>query len=135
MHPLGQSPAWRNSIVYLLYFNLPAVEHCRKNHTPCRWCHYKLMVTSAISALVAVTQFFFAHLVILLFFCYNDNSSSVMTFWVPTADTADYCLLWTRVFQTLSGLLKSLVLLPTLLLSPNPELQRQQQSNRLTFSP
>lgn len=31
-----------NSTVYFLSTNLPAVEDCWKNITPCRWCHYKL---------------------------------------------------------------------------------------------
>ena len=48
-----------------------------------------------------------------------------MMSWAPTQDRADYCSLCTRLFQTVSTFLKSLVPLPVRLLSPNPSLHRQ----------
>lgn len=129
---LGKAQPWMNSIVYFLYFNCPSVEHCRKNHTPCRWCHYKLWSPTPSGPLLLLgSPSLFpwsAHPPILPFFYYNDHRfSSVMTHWVPTLDIECCCLLCTGLFQTSSALLRSLVSSPAPLLSPNPKLHCQPQ--------
>lgn len=77
-----------NSVVYFLYFNCPAVEHCWKNHTPYRCWHYKLWSPTPSGPLLLLGSLslfpWSAYPPILQFFYYNDNRfSSVMTHWVP----------------------------------------------------